>query len=55
MGKSGRLSGGCGLPPQYWGGGEQQRPGQRESDTVRSMHYVLNRSVRVTLLRQCYR
>ena len=28
MGQSGRLSGGCGLPPQYWGGGEQQKPGQ---------------------------
>ena len=42
MGKSGRLSGGCDLPPQYWGGGEQQRPGQREreSDTVRSMYIM---------------
>ena len=40
MGKSRRLSRGCGLPPQYWGGGEQQRPGQRERE-------------RVTLLGQC--
>ena len=31
MGKSGGLSGGCGLPPQYRCGGEQQRPGQTES------------------------
>ena len=29
MGKSGRLSGGSSLPPQYWGGGEQQRTGQK--------------------------
>ena len=32
MGQSGRLSGGCGLPPQYWDGGEQQRPGQTERE-----------------------
>ena len=43
MGKLGRLSGGCGLPPQYWSGGEQQRPGQRESDNVRSMHIMTYR------------
>ena len=40
MGMSGGLSGGCGLPPQYWGGGEQQKPGQTESDTVRSLHFI---------------
>ena len=40
MGKSGGLSGGCGLSPQHWGGGEHQRPGQTEKVTVRSLHFI---------------
>ena len=40
LGKSGRLSGGCGFPPQYWGGGEQQRPGQTENVPVKSLHFI---------------
>ena len=40
MGKSEGPSGGCGLPPQYWGRGEHQRPGQTEKVTVRSLHFI---------------
>ena len=40
MGKWGGPSGGCGLPPQYWGGDEHQRPGQTENVTVRSLHFI---------------